>query len=243
MSVRRTIVVLGDSIVYGWGVARAQSYPSLLQERLRRDAPPGMMVQVINAGVPGDTAVQGCLRYDEDVAAYQPDAVLCAFGLNDGALRRTAFDAQRERAWLAQRWPWLRALRWTERLRRLPREEDEVRHAERPRTPPPLFRAALGEMVRRTQRAGARAYLLTLTPVAAEVMGKAQRDSYAQYDWFIRAVAERAHCGLLDVSDAPGGGFLPATMWQEDGLHLSAAGQAWLAERVHGALTAEEWLW
>lgn len=68
-----TIVCLGDSITSGVGAA-GQPYPALLSEKLG--------VEVINAGVPGDTSEDGLARVDE-VLAQDPWMVIVELGGND----------------------------------------------------------------------------------------------------------------------------------------------------------------
>jgi acyl-CoA thioesterase-1 len=53
------IVVLGDSLTAGLGIPREQAYPALLQQKLNDD---GHNVEVINAGVSGDTSADGLGR-------------------------------------------------------------------------------------------------------------------------------------------------------------------------------------
>lgn len=55
------IVAFGDSLTAGYGLAPAQSYPSLLQEQLQKD---GYRYEVVNAGVSGDTSAGGVRRLD-----------------------------------------------------------------------------------------------------------------------------------------------------------------------------------
>lgn len=74
----RTIVCLGDSITSGVGAAPGPPYPDLLASRLG--------VEVINAGVPGDTAEDGLARVDEALDA-DPWLVIVELGGND-ILRR-----------------------------------------------------------------------------------------------------------------------------------------------------------
>ena len=58
---RPRIVVLGDSLTAGLGLAPRESYPSLLQERLKGE---GLNFEVVNAGVSGDTSSGGLSRLD-----------------------------------------------------------------------------------------------------------------------------------------------------------------------------------
>lgn len=75
----RTIVCLGDSITAGTGVGPGEAFPDLLAGRLNRE--------VVNAGVPGETASEGLARVDA-VLAENPWLVIVELGGND-ILRRT----------------------------------------------------------------------------------------------------------------------------------------------------------
>jgi acyl-CoA thioesterase-1 len=79
---RPRIVALGDSLTAGLGIALADAYPSVLQQRL--DAS-GLPFEVVNAGVSGDTSAGGLARLDW---ALQGDVrvMIVALGGND-ALR------------------------------------------------------------------------------------------------------------------------------------------------------------
>jgi acyl-CoA thioesterase-1 len=79
---RPRIVVLGDSLTAGLGIAARDAYPALLQQRI--DAS-GLDFEVVNAGVSGDTSAGGLARLDW---ALQGDVriLIVALGGND-ALR------------------------------------------------------------------------------------------------------------------------------------------------------------
>jgi acyl-CoA thioesterase I len=79
---RRLVVFLGDSLTAGWGLEAREAYPALLGAEL---AAAGVGVDVLNAGVSGDTAAQGLARLD-GVLARRPALVVVALGTND-ALR------------------------------------------------------------------------------------------------------------------------------------------------------------
>jgi acyl-CoA thioesterase-1 len=85
------IVALGDSLTAGFGLAEPQSYPSLLQEKLRAAGYPH---RVVNAGVSGDTTAGGLARMDW--LLQQPvEIMIVALGANDG-LRGVAPEAIRK---------------------------------------------------------------------------------------------------------------------------------------------------
>ncbi len=76
------IVVLGDSIAAGRGLPESDAFPALVERGLRDE---GYAVDVINAGVSGDTSAGGLSRVDW-ILETQPDVVVVELGGND-ALR------------------------------------------------------------------------------------------------------------------------------------------------------------
>ncbi len=55
------IVVLGDSLAAGLGLAEAEAFPAVVESLLRGD---GFDVEIVNAGVSGDTTAGGLSRID-----------------------------------------------------------------------------------------------------------------------------------------------------------------------------------
>jgi acyl-CoA thioesterase-1 len=78
------LVVLGDSLSAGLGLPAAAAFPERLQKSLRSK---GMAVDIVNAGVSGDTASGGRDRLDWSVPEGT-DGVIVELGAND-ALRGT----------------------------------------------------------------------------------------------------------------------------------------------------------
>jgi len=74
------ILALGDSLTAGYGLSKADSFPSVLEEAL---AEAGRPARVINAGVSGDTSKGGLSRVDW-LLTENPDVVLLELGSNDG---------------------------------------------------------------------------------------------------------------------------------------------------------------
>jgi len=77
---RKTLVVFGDSLSAGYGLAQGQSYPDDLQRKL--DAQ-GYAWRVVNLGISGDTTAGGLARVKTGVA-LKPALVLLELGGNDG---------------------------------------------------------------------------------------------------------------------------------------------------------------
>ncbi len=69
------IICLGDSLTYGYGVDKGADYPSLLACMIN--------IPVINAGVDGDTSIEGLKRLNLDVLEKKPLLVIIEFGGND----------------------------------------------------------------------------------------------------------------------------------------------------------------
>ncbi len=74
------IVVLGDSLTEGFGVAKEEAYPHLLEKELQRK---GHSVKVINAGISGSTSASAPSRLRWYIKTH-PDIVILALGGNDG---------------------------------------------------------------------------------------------------------------------------------------------------------------
>jgi hypothetical protein len=102
----RRILVLGDSVAFGWGLDEAESYPAQLEARLRAR---GVAAEVLNAGVPGYSTASEAALHRELAPKLAPDAVVLAVSLNDftptpslsplGVL--VSFDTEPAPGWLA----------------------------------------------------------------------------------------------------------------------------------------------
>jgi acyl-CoA thioesterase-1 len=75
-----TIVAVGDSLTAGFGVAADESYPALLERKLREE---GHEYRVINAGINGEKSGEALARIDR-ILSLKPDIVILQTGTNDG---------------------------------------------------------------------------------------------------------------------------------------------------------------
>jgi acyl-CoA thioesterase I len=73
------IVALGDSLTAGLGLPANAAFPARLERTLKAR---GSAVEIVNAGVSGDTAAGGLARLDWSVPA-DADAVIVELGAND----------------------------------------------------------------------------------------------------------------------------------------------------------------
>lgn len=77
----KRILVFGDSLSAGFGIAVAQSWPALLGERLRAAGAP---FSVANASISGETTAGGRARLGAALEQFHPALVILALGANDG---------------------------------------------------------------------------------------------------------------------------------------------------------------
>ncbi|MEP7078133.1 MAG: arylesterase [Chthoniobacterales bacterium] len=76
----KTLVFLGDSLTAGHGVRADESFPSLIEEKIRST---GLSVVTQNAGVSGDTTAGGLRRIDW-LLQRKIDVLVIELGANDG---------------------------------------------------------------------------------------------------------------------------------------------------------------
>jgi len=76
-----SILVFGDSLSAGYGLAVDQSWPSLLSRRL---AAAHVDYTVANASISGETTAGGRARLPAALRQFKPGVVILALGANDG---------------------------------------------------------------------------------------------------------------------------------------------------------------
>lgn len=77
---RPKIVAFGDSLTAGFGLTENESYPYLLQQKLKAD---GHDYEVVNAGVSGDTSLGGLERIDWVLEMDSVKILILELGAND----------------------------------------------------------------------------------------------------------------------------------------------------------------
>ncbi|SFC61179.1 GDSL-type esterase/lipase family protein [Pseudoalteromonas denitrificans] len=70
-----TIVAFGDSLTYGKGVPKEDSYPSVLAQLTH--------LKVINTGISGETTGKGLMRFETVIHKYNPQLIILLEGGND----------------------------------------------------------------------------------------------------------------------------------------------------------------
>jgi acyl-CoA thioesterase I len=88
---RHVLVVFGDSLSAGFGLAAGLSFPDFLQKKLDAEKYPW---RVVNLGISGDTTEGGVARLDSALA-LKPEIVVLELGGNDG-LRGLPLETTRD---------------------------------------------------------------------------------------------------------------------------------------------------
>jgi acyl-CoA thioesterase-1 len=87
----QTILVFGDSLSAGYGIAREASWVSLLQKDLAQTHP---AISVVNASISGETTAGGARRLAQALQQHQPSIVILELGANDGLRGTSLHDTE-----------------------------------------------------------------------------------------------------------------------------------------------------
>jgi acyl-CoA thioesterase-1 len=77
----RTVLVLGDSLSAGYGLAASQGWVSLTARKMAASHPAW---KVVNASVSGETTAGGAARIGGELKRHRPAVVVVELGANDG---------------------------------------------------------------------------------------------------------------------------------------------------------------
>jgi lysophospholipase L1-like esterase len=112
------IAVIGDSVAFGYGVTREESFPYVLEQSLKAQ---GIAVEILNFSVSGYGIEAYDALYETKVRQFSPDAVVLSYVLNDilppqamfqligsamrqGAQLRQTANTSQFAAWLMTAW-------------------------------------------------------------------------------------------------------------------------------------------
>ena len=88
----QTILVLGDSISAGYGLAQGEGWVALLEQRIQREK---LDYRVVNASISGETTLGGLNRMSAALKEHHPAVVIVALGANDGLRGNPLEDTRR----------------------------------------------------------------------------------------------------------------------------------------------------
>jgi lysophospholipase L1-like esterase len=251
------VLCLGDSNIFGYPLDDEHTLPNALARALGRELAP-RQVEVINAGTPGYTVVQGRLWYQQQFADYDYDWMVLAY-LNNDAWPQPWPDsellARREAlpAWLSDLGGSLRLVRWGQSWRdRIDSTRELV-----PRVPLEDFIAGYQQLLQASREKGARALILDFRAYKP----------YEPYSQALEQIAEEAGVPYVPVIPRSQSAFTDAqvlrqyadlakrvrrrwgTVLRERGYlwlyaefkpeHLNEVGTAWLADELCPLLTAQ----
>lgn len=90
------VLCIGDSVTFGFNVDQPDSYPAQL-ERILTARHPETRFEILNAGVPGWSWLQGHRFLEVRGLALRPDLVIMAHGTNDQFMSAKVTDSERFR--------------------------------------------------------------------------------------------------------------------------------------------------
>jgi acyl-CoA thioesterase-1 len=88
----KNILVFGDSLSAGYGIAIEQSWPNLLQKELERTQ---AKFNIVNASISGETTIGGLQRIGKALQQNRPAIVIVELGANDGLRGYNLADTER----------------------------------------------------------------------------------------------------------------------------------------------------
>jgi len=77
----RTVLVMGDSLSAGYGLAASQGWVALTADRIVKTKPGW---RVVNASISGETTAGGAARIEGELKRNKPSVVVIELGANDG---------------------------------------------------------------------------------------------------------------------------------------------------------------
>src|SRR5262249_4044525 len=102
------LVILGDSMAFGWGVTEKETFAHRIAERFQADHPKGPWLETVNLAVPGYNSQQEVATLVAKGLAYAPSLVLIFLTGNDadlpGFVTRPAHPWAMNRSYL---WDWV----------------------------------------------------------------------------------------------------------------------------------------
>ncbi len=247
---RLRVLCFGDSSTFAFGVPFADAWPNQLQRLLDVEAP--QAVEVLNAGIPGQTTYQGRRRLQRELEKWKPQLAVITFGNNDGWRWDGLSDAEHaRRMMIARSFSFLNAshaMRWLITMRQQTVQQqstdaqiDWAKQATvsyfdpnaswRPRVDVAEFAANLRAMIQECQRYSCRP-ILVVWPDRRQLQN--QPTWRPAYQEAMRQVAHEANATCLDLVPMfeSGGQWAVERFLPNDVVHLDQAGNEVVSDAV-----------
>jgi hypothetical protein len=193
----RRVAVLGDSLTFGTGLSAEQTYPDVLEERLRADR-----VEVLNFGVGGYDVADDAAVLEHAALAYEPDLVLVGYCVNDVGVHSVNLESLEGHERFSSPLYRLRVAQWLAREAERRRTDDWSERVNRPDEFTRRFDGRLSPIGGDAELERIRA---TIAEHAARAAGDpflgwyADREKLARLRWALRRIAELARSSGADV--------------------------------------------
>lgn len=96
----QNILVFGDSLSAGYGIALTESWVNLLRLELKTTHP---QFEVVNASISGETAAGGLRRISRAIKEHKPAVVILELGANDGLRGSPIVEIERNLSQIIER--------------------------------------------------------------------------------------------------------------------------------------------
>ena len=90
------LITIGDSYTFGYGVDLEDTFAKQVERALRREHPEHP-IEVVNAGQPGHSSVQGAAFYDQHLADIEAQAITVCYAANDYGISVLGYHTARRR--------------------------------------------------------------------------------------------------------------------------------------------------
>jgi lysophospholipase L1-like esterase len=209
---RRRMLFLGDSCTFGIPVNDGESFPAVVQQKLKD-------VECLNAGVPGYSAFQGRLLLA--ATTVKPDVVVITFWPNDRSVWDHLSDSEHQELLKAEREGSFSRYRLLRILRR-------AAPADRPRLSAGEFEEQIRMLVRLSRERGAKP-VIQVWPAKPQI----EETRETEHQEILRRVAKSDSVTLVDLLTV-----FRATKRDlfVDSIHANRAGYALAAETLARAL-------
>lgn len=228
------ILVLGDSMTFGWGAKEEDTYPKVLERLLNRN---GRRYEVINAGVGNYNSAQEVAYFRERGILLQPDEVILGFYINDA--EPTPAPSQSVLARYSYAYV-VGSTLWDALSRRagikppLTSYYDELYNEES--TGWQACRKALIELSQLCRRAGIK-LSMTLIP---ELHAPNERYPFRRVHALVTEVARKENVRAIDLLPAFSG-IDPRSLWVSPGdAHANARGHEIMARTIYDAIVGDD---